>query len=63
MKEIPIIAYADGGYEVRVSVPPDITVAALAAALFNAGMTPPPPVEYGSGAGDIATNCCAPCSQ
>ena len=49
--EIPIIAYADGGYEVCTSVPPDITVAALAAALFNAGMTPPPPVEYGSGAG------------
>ena len=49
--EVPIIAYADGGYEVCTSVPPDITVAALAAALFNAGMTPPPPVEYGSGAG------------
>jgi hypothetical protein len=59
MKEVPIIAYADGGYEVRVSVPPDITVAALAAALFNAGMTPPPPVEYGSGAGDTTMKCFA----
>ncbi len=62
MKEVPIIAYADGGYEVRVSVPPDITVAALAAALFNAGMTPPPPVEYGSGAG-VRRYALAPFSQ
>ena len=57
MTEVPIIAYADGGYEVKVSVPPDITVAALAAALYNAGMTPPPPVEYGSGAGALSNAC------
>lgn len=51
MTEVPIIAYADGGYEVSLSVPPDITVAALAAALYKSGMTPPAPAEYGSGAG------------